>query len=151
MNVNNIIHNTEYASLFQELLDKDFTLRFKVTGESMKPFLKGNEIVTVRKVYFKKINIGDLILFIDNNGLPVIHRVISKKNNHNGEIIFITKGDRLFSTDEPITEDNVLGKIIRIEKISSDKFIKSINLESPLWKLLNYLKALFNVLKISLH
>ncbi len=151
MNVNNIIHNTEYASLFQELLDKDFTLRFKVTGESMKPFLKGNEIVTVRKVYFKKINIGDLILFIDNNDLHVIHRVISKKNNHNGEIIFITKGDRLFSTDEPITEDNVLGKIIRIEKISSDKFIKSINLESPLWKLLNYLKALFNVLKISLH
>lgn len=146
MNIENI-QNIEYALLFQELLSKDITLRVKVTGESMKPFLKGGDIVTIRKVYIKEINIGDLILFRDNNGLPVLHRIVSRKKNHNGEITFITKGDRLILIDDPITEDMVLGKVIRIEKLSSRKVFKSMNLESSIWKTINFLISLPSLLK----
>ncbi len=146
MNFGNI-QNIEYASLFQELLNKDIAIRVKVTGKSMKPFIEDGNIVIIKKVYLKEINIGDLILFKDNYGLPVLHRVISKKKNHNGEIMFITKGDRLVSSDDPVIKDKVLGKVVRIDKYFNDKVIKSINLESSIWKTLNCLIAIFSLLK----
>ena len=47
----------------------------------------------------EEIEIGEVLVFIpgdkrwySQNG-PVIHRVIEKKNNENGEIVFTTKGD----------------------------------------------------------
>lgn len=141
------INNLEYASLFQELLNKDIILRIKVTGESMKPFLKDGDIVIIKKACSKEINIGDLILFRNNNGFTVLHRVISRKRNHKGKIEFTTKGDRLISSDEPIIEENVLGKVVKIEKHFNDKVIKSINLESSIWKTLNCLIVIFSLLK----
>lgn len=144
------IKNIEYATLFKDLLSKDIDLRVKVTGGSMTPFLKSGEIVTVRKVHFKEINIGDLILFKDDNGFSVLHRIVSIKKNNQERITFITKGDRIISIDNPVREDMILGKAIRIEKHSKRKGLKSINLESPVWKKLNFLIAIFSLLKAKL-
>lgn len=145
------MQNTEYASLFQEILNKDIIIRVKVTGNSMKPFLKGNETVTIRKVCSKEINVGDLIFFKDNNELPVLHRIISIKSNNENKTIFVTKGDSLIFTDDPIKENRVLGKVIKIEKYQNGRKIKSINLESPIRKKINFIIALINLFKANIY
>ena len=58
----------------------------------------------------KDFNENDIITYKDQN-VFVTHRVIKKEEN-----TIITKGDNNNSVDKPISEDEVLGKVVFIAK-----------------------------------
>jgi len=102
--------------LFEEILQSGADLRVRVTGRSMRPFLRGGEVLTIRQTPSLYLMRGDLILFRNRYDLPVLHRVLSKKKAEDGKFSFITKGDALMAYDEEIHEAGVLGKVLRIDR-----------------------------------
>ena len=78
----------------------------------MSPFIKAGSVLTVKKV--EKILVGDVVVY-RRKGEFIAHRVI-KKTHDGGEVFLVTKGDNLFYKDEPIEEDQILGKVVRVEK-----------------------------------
>ena len=109
----------------------------------MASFLNGGEILTIRKVPSSSLHIGDLIFFKTRDGIPVLHRIL-KKELKNNKRIFRTKGDALLSMDEPAYESDILGKVCKIES-NSDGKRKYIDMESSLWRNINYLLAVINI------
>jgi len=128
--------------LFEDILNDKINLRVKVTGRSMKPFLYGGEILTIKKVPYVSLRKGDLIFFKDRNGSPVLHRIIKKGTNS-----VQTKGDALMAFDEPIGTNEVLGKVCIVEKTYPDGKLKSINMESLIWRTINYHIAIINSIR----
>jgi len=132
----------EICSFFKDMLDSGLTLRVRVTGRSMAPFLKGNEILTIRKVAVTSLKIGDLILFKDRSGSPVLHRIVLKQRIGNDQFSFRTKGDALLAPDDAVNSSEVIGKVCKIEQYLADKGMYRIDMEFSRWRIINYLTAL---------
>jgi signal peptidase I len=132
---------------FEDILNDGLTLRVRVTGRSMTPFLKGGEVLTIKKVHYASLKKGDLIFLRKLNGVPVLHRLIAKKKGQNNTFIFQTKGDSIMSYDEPVHEISVLGKVCTIEKVVSYGKTKTVDMETFLWKTLNFFIATGSVVK----
>ena len=133
----------EKLMLFEDILNREISLRVKVTGNSMASFLNGGEILTIRKVPSSSLHIGDLIFFKTREGIPVLHRILKMERKDNLHI-FQTKGDALLSMDDPVYESDILGKVCKIES-NSDGKRKYIDMESSLWRNINYLLAVINI------
>ena len=123
----------DFASIAQEVLGRGRILKFKAKGGSMSPFIGNGDVVEV--VPSKgKINLGDIILYRSSYGNPVVHRVIQR----NKESI-INKGDSVPSSDEPILSEQVLGRVVAVEKNGW-----RMRLDRPMVRLLNILLALIS-------
>ena len=95
---------------FESVLDKDNELYFTNVGYSMYPLIREREDILhiVKSSSFKR---GDIILYKSNNEHYVLHRILRIKKN-----TFICAGDYNYFKDQPITYNQVLGKLISIKK-----------------------------------
>lgn len=75
-----------------------------VLSGSMEPTLSIDDLIIVKVE--EKYNINDVVVYQENNSL-VVHRII--KADENG---YVTQGDANNTADEPITPDQVKGKVI---------------------------------------
>ena len=82
-----------------------------ILGDSMMPFIKNSDVVTIVKA--EKYNIGDIVLF-EYDGILLSHRVLEIGSDTNGGVFFI-KGDNSFRI-EKTHSDRIIGKVIRINK-----------------------------------
>lgn len=105
----------EFLELSKEVLDRAIRVKFRVKGESMYPVLLDGDIIEVKQVDSTEIKPGDLIFASIPLAKPITHRVI-KKRLENGRWVFITAGDANCYFYENIYAENVLGKIIAIER-----------------------------------
>ncbi len=138
--------SAELVGLFEDILSRGLGLRVRVTGRSMIPFLKGGEVLTIKKVASSTLNIGDLILCKNPSDAPLVHRIIKKKRGPDGLAVFQTKGDALISFDEPVASHGVLGKVCKIERILPSGRMDLMDMESLFRRVTNYLTALFCLL-----
>jgi signal peptidase I len=111
-------------TLFKELLDQGESLCLRVRGTSMGYIIQENDLITIKKTANEKLKSGDIILFNHSDHF-FCHRIINcyEKNN---ETYYITKGDVLLQTDEPLLARQIIGKVHRINRGN-----KIINLSSP--------------------
>ena len=95
---------------FEEVLEKDGELIFTNVGYSMYPLIKQREDILriVKTDTFKK---GDIILYKSNVDHYVLHRILKIKKDK-----IITAGDHNYRKDQPITKEQVLGKLVSIKK-----------------------------------
>ena len=101
--------------LSAELLNSGTPLRLQVQGASMAPFIRDGDTLTIEPVDFKRVSVGDIILFKSLQGNLVIHRVIRKKPSSN-VLQFLVQGDRAAHDDGWITGEQVYGKVTTIER-----------------------------------
>ena len=137
--------SAEVAALFEEILREDSLLRVKATGRSMRPFLRGGEVLIIRKTVVSSLRRGDLILFKNRQGVPVIHRIVRKMRGNDGAIAFETKGDAQLSLDEPVGGSEILGKVCRIEGA------RSLDMEAGVWRGVNYMLAIVHLMRSVLY
>lgn len=76
-----------------------------VISRSMYPVLNRGDLIIVKEVTPEEIEVGTVLVFRHENGLAV-HRVVRFK----GEKI-VTKGDANTDEDNPITYDDVVGRV----------------------------------------
>jgi hypothetical protein len=135
------ISNIEHFHLLVELLNKNLEIRIRVTGKSMFPFLRGNEMVTIKPARCSSLNKGDIILFQTREGIPHVHRLLRKWRGSNGIWSYGTMGDALFRMEGPIVEHQVLGRVSKIECACLGKKEMSVNLETSTWRVINCIIA----------
>jgi signal peptidase I len=127
-------------AFFADILNRGLSLRIRATGRSMVPFLRGGEIVTIKKVPCASLRIGDLIFFKNRESSLLLHRIVKKQRTGNG-LVFQTKGDAVSGVDDPVREHKILGRVCTIERISSCASMKLIDMESSRQRGVNYVRA----------
>lgn len=132
----------DIVTFFEELLQPGISLRIRVTGGSMSPFLRGGEILTIQKGSPDTLRKGDLIFFKTKEHFSVIHRIVEKKRREDDTYLFRTKGDAVSVMDEPVREHEIIGKVCKIERTSPDYRGKQVDMENPVWKVMNFSLAL---------
>lgn len=77
---------------------------------SMKPTLDESSVVTVEKVAFSELRAGDIVIYRNDVGLPIIHRLYEQ---HGGG--WLVLGDNNGSVDrEAVTKQNFVGRVCAI-------------------------------------
>lgn len=135
--------------LLSDVLNDGSTLRVKVTGRSMVPFLCGGEIALIKKVSCSHLHRGDLILFKSSRNALTLHRIIHKKDS-NGETTFLTKGDALRAFDEVVQYQNVLGKVYQLEISDSNGIRRVIDMGKKCHRINNKRIIIFGLAQIGM-
>jgi signal peptidase I len=97
--------------LVREALSRGLSLRFKVYGESMHPFIRHGDVLLIEPVGAAQLYIGDIIFYRDPHGTYFVHRLIKR----NGSANLVTKGDNLGYYDTPFPAEQVMGRVAQIE------------------------------------
>jgi len=98
--------------LAQSVFAKGMPFRFKTKGFSMSPFIKDGDTITIAPVSDGLPGPGDVAAFIaPENGRLVVHRVVGK-----GKRGFLLRGDNAIETDGRVPEENILGRVVRVER-----------------------------------
>lgn len=79
---------------------------FEVATGSMEPAISKNDIIITKKSSSYEIN--DIITFAKDKNY-ITHRILSKNND-----TYITKGDANNTADNPVTNDVIIGKVIKV-------------------------------------
>lgn len=122
-----------FAELAATLLTNGKALRFKAKGFSMHPLVRNDDILMVNPVNPQDIRLADAVMFTNDFGRAVLHRVIRKKHQ-DGIWFFWLQGDQAHSIDGIIPQEQILGKLTRLER---DNY--SINTNEPIFRLLSVL------------
>lgn len=78
-----------------------------ITSGSMWPELKVGSLVFIEGIDGRDAEIGDIVVFSNENNTFTIHRVTKL-----GENTLTTKGDANFGADEPIAYEDVIGRTV---------------------------------------
>ncbi len=123
--------------LFIDLLREGYIIRSWAVGESMAPCIKKGDLLVVKPIAPGEAEIGEIVAFRKEESHSVLttHRVVAQGKDQ-GQCYLITKGDRNLYRDFPLSPQDVLGKVVGIERRG-----QLISLESPSHRLHGYLRA----------
>lgn len=95
-----------------EILAKGAKLRFCARGESMLPFIKDRDVLTVTPLFSALPRLGEVVAFVhpDSHNFTV-HRVIRTRRHQ-----FLLKGDSVRTVDGWIHLCNILGRVVSVER-----------------------------------
>ena len=132
---------------FEEVLEKEGELFFTNVGYSMYPLIRQREDILhiVKTTDIKK---GDIILYKSEVDHYVLHRILKIKKDK-----IICAGDYNYFKDQPITLEQVLGKLISIKKKDGQEIDLSKDKKVRKWWYTNFfhIKAFFQLVGRVLH
>lgn len=108
-------------------------------GRSMYPFIKDGDIIKIAPIKKRPIRMGDIVAVdkkTEGDGWFLVHRVV-KILEDSGREFYLTKGDAHKGSPEgPFAIDIIAGRVAQIERSHL-----RIDLETPVWRLLNKIIA----------
>lgn len=103
----------EYQLIAQELVRESLSsqgkARLRVISDSMAPLINIDDFVVIEQPALHEYKPGDIVV-IDRKGELITHRLVRL-----GIEKWYTKGDRFHALDDPISADDLIGKVIKIE------------------------------------
>jgi len=99
------------CQLAADVLRSSGNLRLQVTGWSMLPSVWPGDTLFIEPVSAHAVSQGDIVLFQRDRRL-FAHRVVAQS----GQCELITRGDAMPTTDAPVSEAELLGRVSRIER-----------------------------------
>ena len=86
--------------------------RVKMASNSMSPTIEAGDWVNYEVVEDPStLRQDDIIVYETENGMST-YRIVSIKQNEDGSLLFITKGDANDFVNDPVTEDQIIGRVI---------------------------------------
>lgn len=125
---------SDFLAFCEDMLSSAYDLRISIAGASMSPSFRSGDIVIIKSANAAEVAIGDIIVCRSADGM-IAHRLIRKYKN-NGNMVLVTKGNSLPNFDNPVFPEDVLGKVVAIERGK-----RKINLDNPLGRLTNLFLA----------
>ena len=101
--------------LSRDILEKGKSIRFQAKGWSMHPFIRDGDFIVVSPVKSSSIRKGDIVFYSNAENKIIVHRII-RKYKQKGRMTVLVKGDASFSSPEKMDIQNVLGKVIAVER-----------------------------------
>lgn len=120
------------VDLVEDLIRDGRLVRIRVTGRSMLPWLRDGEVVTLRRMARGTGRLGDLLLFRNRSGSMVLHRVVGRKGIIDGSRRYLLKGDSLARPDDPVHDEQIIGKVVAVSRRSRRGAVSEVTLESAL-------------------
>jgi signal peptidase len=109
------INRADFLELSREILGRGALLRFRAHGNSMHPFIESGDILVVEPIAQNSANEGDVIFYRRFDGALTAHRLI-KVGRVKDSTVLMTKGDSLDYFDPPLRPEQVLGRVITVER-----------------------------------
>jgi hypothetical protein len=96
----------------QAVLAKGASFRFEARGQSMHPFIKDRELITISPVNGARLHSGDVVAFCHpKTGRLTVHRIVKK--NAQG---FLLRGDNCSEADGLIPAGSLLGRVTQVRE-----------------------------------
>ncbi|MEX2461055.1 MAG: signal peptidase I [Paenibacillaceae bacterium] len=84
-------------------------------GNSMFPYIREGDICRFNFCDGLPLKRGDIVLFHSSSEHLIAHRLYQLKSIDN-QLYYVFKGDTNFGLDEPVREDQLIGKLICVQK-----------------------------------
>ena len=125
------------SDLSGELLSLGFGVRFRAPGTSMHPTIRNGDVITVEPVAPGKLVRGDIILYRFRGGF-IAHRIVNIEERNGSGLSFILRGDASSTCDQPVEPEQILGKVVWLERGHRiiDPYSRGVRLWSMLYLLL---------------
>lgn len=81
----------------------------------MYPFIRSGDILKIAPIGAEEIKPGDVIFYRFGDERIAAHRVL-KRSIRSGRIVFIVKGDSVPDSGQNVYSNDVLGRVITIER-----------------------------------
>ena len=131
--------NNCFFSLIETKIAEGKSVKFRVKGNSMYPFLRdGNDLVILEKCSTDSLKPMDVILF-RYRGIYILHRIIKREGMR-----LLIQGDGVISAIEQCTVDDVIGKVVKVRRSSG----KTISVDSWRWILLSRLWRCSEIIRV---
>jgi signal peptidase I len=120
-----------FSELLEETLNRGHSIRFRAPGDSMYPTIRDGDVITVTPLGASSVTIGDIILYQHKAGVTV-HRVMrilkrneeasrsalkgSQDRSFSETLHFFLRGDAAVVFDDPVSADQILGKVTLVER-----------------------------------
>jgi signal peptidase len=102
-----------FTHILADLLASGNTVRFTAPGGSMHPVIRHGDVLLVDPLD-RPARAGDILLYLAC-GRPVAHRLIATAPGKDGPAL-ILKGDSAACPDLPVRSDQVLGRVVAVER-----------------------------------
>lgn len=112
-----LIDSALFSELTHALLAGGAGFSFEAKGRSMWPTIQDGDILQVQRTNWAKLRLGDIVLFKTCDGLKA-HRIIRRRGES-----FVTRGDAGIDVDGEIRREQLLGKVVGMERRSSGQLI----------------------------
>ncbi len=89
-------------------------VRIRVFGTSMMPALNPGDVISIQRAAIEEVSPGNIVLF-SRGGRLFAHRVVEKLGGPD-DLRLITRGDRLRRNDPPVSQSELLGRVIRAQR-----------------------------------
>ena len=109
------LDHIHFAALSSEILKGGNSFAFQAQGNSMRPFVLTEDILTVEPVSVISLRFGDILFCRTAESRIVVHRLMGWSNSRDGEK-FLIKGDDTNEAAEQVSEEQVLGRVIQIRR-----------------------------------
>lgn len=124
---------SEFAELSTEILGAGGSFCFKAHGFSMYPLIRHGDILTIQPVEVNALKVGDVAFYRSVENRLVAHRIVERYVQHD-QVILKIRGDATQGPDEKVLLDQVLGKVISVQRGRNVK-----RLDQGFWNLLTHL------------
>jgi signal peptidase len=98
------------SELAAEVVRSFGELRLRVTGSSMLPAIRPDDVLTVRHCGVDEVGVGDVVLYTRHRRL-FAHRVVSRS-----DVGLVTQGDGVAKPDPAVTAAEFLGRIVLVSR-----------------------------------
>jgi signal peptidase I len=138
LTVNNQNSSPLLSELSEEMLSLGIGVRFRAPGTSMHPTIRNGDVITVEPVAPDWLKKGDVILYRFRGGF-IAHRIVNIKERNGCGLTFILRGDASVSCDRPVEPEQILGKVVCLER--GQRIIDPYSTRVKLWNMLYLLLA----------
>jgi hypothetical protein len=99
--------------LLRTVLEKGKPFRFEATGDSMSPFIRNGDIITVSPLLGAPPRLGDVVAYIrpERRRKLVVHRVIGRRNGS-----YLIRGDSAPDHTDLVPKADILGRVSRVKR-----------------------------------
>jgi len=109
------ITSCEFESLAREILSSGRGFSFEARGQSMSPFVRDKDVLTIMPIQSATLRIGNIILYHKRNGALAAHRILGI-SGHREDFVVFTRGDSSGGDLERVDRRHVLGLATRVTR-----------------------------------
>jgi Peptidase S24-like len=113
-----------FVGLTRDLLQRGCNVRFRANGTSMHPTIRDGEVVTVAPLSGDSFAVGDVLL-CRLGRRPTAHRVVTVQSADDGRPVLHLQGDNLYSPDRPVRAEDVIGRVLTVNRDGRDQQLDS--------------------------
>jgi ribosomal protein S18 acetylase RimI-like enzyme len=110
------LSNLGQLELLRGMTERGVPLRTAARGSSMAPFIRDRDVLTIAPLNGVDPRVGDVVAFtLTDAGILSIHRIVARTSRG-----WLVRGDNAAQADGAVTADQILGRVVRVERNGRD-------------------------------